>query len=582
MTARDLFLLITATLGGLAIFILGMKIMTGGLQGATGPYLRTILARAAGNRWRGIGLGTFLGLVVGSSATTVLLVGFVNAGLMQLLQSIPAVLGANVGSSLSMQVFSLRLTDYSYVGIASGLIVTLVARSQGTKHAGEAILGFGLLFLGMETMSATIKPHRDELAPILQQIDGTTMSGTLVGVALAAGLTAIIQSSGATIAMCFSLVSAGVFTSLEQTLPIVLGAHIGTCATALLSSIGTHIEARRCAASHLLFNLVNVGIALAAAPWLLEYVPMTSADVVHQTANLHTVVMLIPALMILPLAGVFGRIVRLITPSRQPIPEPSYLDERLLERPEMALYAAIRELQRVARICARSLRLSADIILLNFDRRQLRVIEVNERTVNEIKMAMKHYLTSMTTRYLSSRQSLLIQHVNRCMTEIERIGDHIDGIRDVSFRRNLQPAALVDRESLEWLFDLLKRTEKVLSVVIESLDPDRKDFQEMASSILSARDDYMQRSIAIKADFSDKVADQTVTPAAGLFFAEYISALDRIVKHAKSIALAERQPGFWIKRKKLERVATDAPDPTLHDPVDPDDFLDRLQSEDLL
>ncbi len=168
------------------------------------------------------------------------------------------------------------------------------------------------------------------------------------------------------------------------------------------------------------------------------------------------------------------------------------------------------------------------------------------------------------------------------MIDLERIGDHIDAICDLSLRRMKIPDALVDRESLDLVFDLYAKALKIFRAVIESLDPERKDIQKMAEKILRMRDAYVLQSMNTKAAFTDKVAQRIITPIGGFYFSEYIAALDRIVKHSKSIALAERQPQFWIKRKKLDRPASKAPDverPTL---VDPHDFLDRLQSEEYL
>jgi phosphate:Na+ symporter len=582
MDGSDLFFLIFAVLGGLALFIFGMNVMTEGLRQAAGSRLRDILTRTTANRLAGISLGTLLGLLIHSSGTSVMLVGFVNAGLMTLLQSIPVVLGANLGTTLSMQAISFRLGDYAFFIIAVGFIIRMAAPSQSLRQVGNGLLGFGLLFLGMNIMSDAIRPHRETLAPLLANISTESWRSLLTGILLATAITAIIQSSGATIGMCFALIEAGVFTSLEQTFPIVLGAHIGTCMTALLSSIGANIQARRCAFAHLLFNVMNVALALLAKSLFLTILPLTSESVLRQTANLHTAVMLIAALLILPLTPLFTQLLMKLVRSPKAEPQPSFLDDKLLDYPERALEACILELQRVARICARSLMISAETVLFTHDHRKVLEIKMNEQVVNEVKISMKEFLTQLTDRYLSKRQAILIQHIDRCMIDLERIGDHVDAICDLSLRRQNIPDALVDSESLGMLFDLYAKALKIFRAVIESLNPEGREIQRVAERILKMRDEYVLQSMNTKAVFTDKVAQRIITPIAGFFFSEYIAGLDRIVKHSKSIALAERQPQFWIKRKKLERAATKAPE--VHRPslVDPHDYLDRLQQEEYL
>lgn len=581
MAAKELFLLVFSILGGLALFILGMNTMTDGLRHAAGSNLRTILQQATRNRLLGLTMGTALGTLVQSSATTVMIVGFVNAGLMTLMESIPPILGANLGTTLSMQLISFKLGDYCFLTITLGFILQFAAPQPKVKNLGTALLGFGLIFLGMNLMSGAIKPHRIFFTSLLQGIHGTTLLGLLKGVGIATLVTGIIQSSGAVIGMCFALISAGVFTSLDQVYPIVLGAHIGTCATALLGSIGTNIDARRSAAAHLIFNIINSGLAILLAPVFLEIIPMTTGDLIRQTANVHTGVMLFGSLIFLPVAPLFAVLVKKIYPSKLPPPQPSYLDAKIIEFPEKSICAAIHELQRVTRICARSFRLTIDI-LFKVNRKEVLAVKLNENVVDEIKLAMKDYLASLTRRYLSRRQAILIQHINRCMTDLERIGDHIDELCDISLRRRKIPSARFNRETLELLFSLFQAADKVLLLVIQSLDPMNEDFQGMAQSILMARDDYVEKSINAKAVFTERIACHECPPIVGMFFSEYVAAFDRIVKHAKTIALVEKQPFFWIKRKKLERMAEEVRDYTPPPLTNRRDFLDKLHSEDYL
>lgn len=580
MQTGSLTLTILKLLGGLALFIFAIKLMTSGLQNAAGRSLRGLIRRATRGRWIGGALGVLLGFLLHSSATTVMIVGFLHAGLLTLPQAIAPIAGANVGTTLSMQVISFKLGNYFFIPILLGTLIQLAAPRRPWDSTGQAFIAFGLLFLAMNLMGEAVAPHRDLLRPILATPHSAGLPGQLAALAIAAVGTAVIQSSGAMIGILFALIGAGVFTSIEPIFPLVLGAHIGTCSTALLGSIGTSIEARRGALAHLLFNVFGSALALAAAPLLLPYVKSTSPDLVRQTANLHTAVMVMTALAVLPLRRPFTWIVRAVSPSRAPPPPPSHLEEDALLKPERAIYLAVRELQRVSIICEQTFRLNAEI-MFRLNPRTLRTIRRNEEAVDEIQRALKCFLRDLTGRYLSRRQAIMIQHLNRCMIDIERIGDHNENIADLTEQRLRTRGAAFPSEAQKALFDLFEQADRVLKLVIESLNPDLQDFQATAHAILQARDVYAERSLSAKALFNEKIINHEWAPIAGMFLSEYVAEFDRLVRHTKMIALVESHPYFWIKRRKLDRVAPEMPEQA---PArdEPNDFLDQLHKEGFL
>jgi phosphate:Na+ symporter len=577
MQTESLVWTVFRLLGGLALFIFAIKLMTGGLQAAAGRSLRALVRRTTRGRWIGCVLGVLLGFLLHSSATTVMIVGFLHAGLLTLTQAVAPIAGANIGTTLSMQLISITLGAYFFVPILVGVAIQLALPRRPWDAAGQALVAFGLLFLSMDLMSGAVAPHRDLLRPILAAPHGAGLPGQLAAIAIAAAGTAAIQSSGAMIGILFALIGAGAFQSLEPIFPLVLGAHIGTCSTALLGSIGTSIDARRGAAAHLAFNIVGAALALAAAPLLIPYIQGTSPSLVRQTANLHTAVMVLTAIVVLPLRRPFVWTVRALTPSRAPPPPSSHLDESAIAKPEQAIYLAIRELQRVAVICEQTFRLNAEI-MFRINAKTLRTIRRNEEAVDEIQRALKRYLQELTRRYLSRRQAVMIQHLNRCMTDIERIGDHNENIADLTEQRLRTRGAAFPSEAQRALFGLFEQAHHVLKLVIDSLNPDQKDFQTVAQAILQARDTYVERSLAAKALFSEKIVNHEWSPIAGIFLSEYVAEFDRLVRHTKMIALAESQPYFWIKRRKLDRVAPELPKhKTARE--EPTDFLDQLHKE---
>ncbi len=543
-----------SVLGGLALFLFGMQVMTAGLKAAAGEKLRTLIYRFTQDRLTGLGLGTGLGFLMHSSATTVMTVGFVNAGLLGLAASLPVLMGANLGTTLSMQLISFKLTDYALVAVAVGGLTALTAPHPLAEHVGRAVFGFGLLFLGMDLMSGAIAPHREALQPWLTYIDGSTWGGLLLGTLVAFLLTLVVQSSGAVIGMAFVLTAAGAFTSLVQVYPIVLGAHLGTPLTALLAALGGGIEARRCAVANLGFNLANVALGLIAAPAFLAAIEATSGDVVRQIANLHTALMLVAALLLLPFTAPLTRLLRRLLPSDEVAAPASFLDPQLLPQPENALTAVIREQRRTLELLSVSFTAARRFAAATDQRRAPALIRRNEQSVDEIRIATFAYLNLLTHRYLSRRQRLLAQYLAHVTADVERIGDHlmhvVDGIEN---QRRLAPDAYDGpmRKALTLLFDA---GETMLALTRASLDVDRASFPAAPLAILAAREAFAERAATIRRAVNQRVAKHTVPAIAGLLFGRQVLAFDALSRHCALIAREELQPFFALKPAKLDRI----------------------------
>lgn len=579
MNTQEIIMLAFQVLGGLSLFIYGMHAMTGSLRAAAGSSLRAILARATRSRPQGAVFGTAFGFLAHSGAAVAMLAGFINAGVMTLEQAIAPVFGANIGTSLSMQLVSFHIADYCWAAIGIGFLVEALVPSARWRKLGGALIGFGLLFLGMETISAGIAPHKDALAPYLAHIRGDVWTYRLLGVAISALLTALITSSGAMIGLCFALVTAGVFTRFDQVAVVVLGAHIGTCIVPIMAAIPMRIGAWRAAVAHLTFNVLNVAFALLAWP-LFVWACAASApgDLLRQAANLHTFAMVFAAVLLLPFTGLFTRLVRGLTPSKEPTPEPSFLDAKLIAKPEQALAAVIRELHRMAGICVDSMLLNGELILAP-TRKTYRRLLSNEDVINEVRQSLGDYLGQLTKHYLSRRQTLFLQHLDRCMKDIERIGDHLTHIGDTSVERFKVADALLPEDVFRTWFTLFCSAKHVVALMAKSFNPDHNAFQNVALEILRARDAYMIQSMDAKAEFAGASRDKRITPIGGYYLNRYVEDLDRLVRRAKSIAFAERQPDFWVKTAKFEKQAKEAlayAPPAL---VDPRQYLELLKQE---
>ena len=547
------FWVVFQVLGGLAVFLLGMRIMTEGLRRATGERLRAVLERSTQSRLTGLGLGSLLGFLAHSSATTVMTVGFLNAGLLGLLQSLPVFYGANIGTTLSMQLIAFRLSDFAFVAITAGFFLHLGVRDERVRHGAWALLGFGLLFWGMAVMSDSLQPHRDTLAHFLSAVDGRSVTGFLYGLLTAALVTAVIQSSGAVIGICFALAAAGVFTSLEQVYPIILGAHIGTSVTAIVASVGGNRDARRGAMGNLTFNLGNVALGIIAAPFFLWLIPRWTDDLVHQIAHVHTSVMVVAAFLFLPFLRHKAKLLRRIIPVTPEEPRRSYLDYRIISQPENSLVSVLRELGRSLDLCRHSLA-EVRAYMDKPSSQHLRVVHHNEITVNDLKEAIGIYIEALTRRYLSRRQRLMIQYLTHISTDVERVGDHVDSLATLTAERIQAREKGSLEEMLAMQRELTEHAIAITAQTAEQLAEGMEEFADPAKEILTACDRYVARSQPFQKKFNEQVAHHEVTAQDGLYFSEFCLGLDRLVRHCRRIAEELRQPFFGIKQKKFDRV----------------------------
>ena len=307
-------MVIISLLGGLGLFIYGMKIMGDGLENAAGEGLKNILEKVTKNPIIAVVVGAIVTAVIqSSSATTVMVVGFVNAGLMNLAQAAGIIMGANIGTTITAQLVAFKLTDIAPLFVFVGAMIVMFAKMQKKKEIGNIILGFGILFIGMGMMSDAMKPLRESV--IFQQVLLTIADKWYLGVIAGALVTAVLQSSSATTGILVALANAGAI-SIVGALPIVLGCNIGTCITAMLSTVGTNKTAHRAAMMHLIFNVTGtlIFLPLLATGWLAEIVSSMSSVVSKQIANAHTIFNITNTLIMLPLIPILIKLVTWIIP----------------------------------------------------------------------------------------------------------------------------------------------------------------------------------------------------------------------------------------------------------------------------
>ena len=450
--------MIIGLFGGLALFLYGMEKMSEGMKKSTGNKMRSILSALTNNRIIGLFVGAFVTMVIqSSSATTVMLVSFVQADLMSFAQSLGVILGADIGTTITAQLIAFKLTDYALLMIAIGFSLRMFGKNDNLKNIGEVLLGFGILFYGMKLMSDAMSPLRTwpEFINIMKGLENPFL-GLLIG----AAFTALIQSSSAFTGIVIVLAQQGLIT-LEAGIPLVFGANIGTCITAGLASIGTSREAKRVALAHVLFKVVGVLLFIFWIPAFANIIHTIAAkfgsDTARQIANAHTIFNVSLALFFLPLVAIFSRLLMKILPPEEKlqgvIPMTWHLDESMIETPEFAIDLARTEISRMANILGRMLRaiivpFISDPKLINRDVYHkeeagllveeiptrdeifpqltlLEGIDMREEKIDFLDEKVGDYLIQVARQELSDKQAAEVYSMISIANDMESIGDII-------------------------------------------------------------------------------------------------------------------------------------------------------------
>ena len=433
--------------GGLSLFLYGMAKMSDGLKKAAGNQMRKILATLTKNRVIAMVVGAFVTMIIqSSSATTVMLVSFVQAQLMTYVQSIGIILGANIGTTITAQLVAFKLTDYALLMITVGFALTMFSKKESLRHIGEALLGFGILFFGMKIMSDSMKPLRS-FEPFIDMMKG--LENPLFGLMIGAAFTALIQSSSAFTGIVIVLAQQGLLT-LEAGIPLILGSNIGTCVTAGLASIGTIREAKRVALAHVLFNIGGVVIFVWLIPPLAELVRSLSsvsglsgmeklaAETPRQIANAHTIFNISVGLIFLPFTGMLAKQVYRILPRTEETkgikPAIWDLDDSQITNPAIAIKLAQTEMLRMIKILSRMLD-SCFYPFINNEPKQDEVypqlsliegIEMREEKIDFLEEHVTNYLFQVSRGELDSSQAEEVFSLISMADNMESVGDIID------------------------------------------------------------------------------------------------------------------------------------------------------------
>ena len=536
-------------LGGLALFLFGMEQMADALKAAAGERMKLILAKLTVNRFMGAATGAFVTAIIqSSSVTTVLVVGFITAGLMSMAQSIGVIMGANIGTTITAQIVAFKVTKFALLMIAGGFGMLFFSKQEKIKLYGGMLMGLRLLFFGMSVMSDAMSPLRS-YQPFLDLM--TRMDNPLVGILVAAGFTALIQSSSATTGIVIVMATQG-FISLEAGIALAFGANIGTCVTAMLAAIGKPREAVRAAVVHVLFNVFGVILWVGLIPYLADFVTWLSpahpglsgserlaAETPRQIANAHTIFNIANTFIFIGFTGQFARLVEWMVPDKPieevPATQPKYLDEELLDTPSLALDRVRLEIghmgERVNEMVEQIL--PAVVSGKPLSLREIAMID------NEVDILHGHiitYLGNISRKPLTSEQTQKLVGLMAAVNDLENIGDIIETdlvhLGNMRIKQNIS----ISEPTRDVLTKLHAVVSKTVSRVITAVQ--ENDQQAAEDVILMKTDINLLMDAAATHQAMRLVVDEPDRLAAYTLEIDIIERLKRIYYFAKRMAKA--------------------------------------------
>lgn len=517
-------------LGGVGLFLFGIKLMGESLQDLAGDRMRRLISALTSSPVKGVIVGTLItALIQSSSATTVMTASFVHAGLMTLKQSVGVIMGAAIGTTITAQLIAFKIQEFALPLIGLGMLFAVFGRSKRQKFIGNCIVGFGLLFVGMQTMENAMFFLRDR-QDIFLAFQHHPMLGVLAGTVL----TMLVQSSSATVGLTIVMASQGLLT-IDSAIPILFGDNIGTTITAVLASVGLNRSARQSALAHVLFKVIGVLLFLAFLGPFRQLVLLTSTDIARQLANAHTIFNVLNTLLFLPFVEPFVRLVRAIVPDDGGaiLMGPRFLDRNLISASPIAAVEAVRkELVRMGLLTLDMIRDVRTAFLEN-DRRMIDQVLQTEKVVNELTREIMSFSTDLMQVSLPPVLSSSLSFYVNGVGDVERIGDHAENLIELyeyKIEHNLPFSDLATKE-FEVMMGL---SEKAVRLSVEALDT-ADDMK--AKQVLKLEDEIDAMERDLRKRHIDRLNQGVCNPGAGVIFIDILSNLERVGDHANNIAL---------------------------------------------
>lgn len=521
-------------IGGLGLFLYGMKLMGDGLENAAGEKLKGILEKITSNRFLGIIVGAFVTAVIqSSSATTVMVVSFVNAGLMTLMQAAGVIMGANIGTTITAQLVAFKLDDIAPLVIGIGTIYLLTARNKKSRDIAGIVLGFGLLFLGMGLMSGAMKPLAKE--PWFEGIILRLSSNIFLGILAGVFLTALVQSSSATTGILIALATSGGIT-MNLAMPVILGCNIGTCVTSLLAAVGANRIAKKAALIHVLFNIIGVVIFIPFLRPFIRLIESTDAtNIARQIANAHTIFNVTVTVVLVLFTKQLVMLVNKLMPGEDVIEKdgPIYIEQSFLNTPIVAKGQVTLETLRMANKAKENVELAMDVLKEADDKKMDKIIK-NEKLINKLEKEITAYLVQLSQLELPEEDIKSFAPTYHIINDIERIGDHAENIAELALEKNNNKVKFED-EVIEEINLIYETTIKALELSIKNYEAKNESYRDEIEKLERQIDSFEKE---FKANNLRRLNEKTVSPDSSVIFMDLISNLERIGDHANNIVKA--------------------------------------------
>ncbi|MDE7319548.1 MAG: Na/Pi cotransporter family protein [Lachnospiraceae bacterium] len=530
---------IVSLMGGLGLFLLGMKQMSDGLEKAAGAKMRSILEAVTTNRLLGTLVGIlFCAVIQSSSATTVMVVSFVNAGMMTLYQAAGVIMGANIGTTVTSQLVSFNLSAYAPVFLFAGVLLTQFVKNDRVKKIGEVILGFGVLFMGLSVMSGSMSSLKDspQVAGLLSDL-----TNPLLGVLTGTVITAVIQSSSVTVSIVLLMAQQGLL-ELPICFYIILGCNIGACMSAMLASLSGKKDAKRAALIHLFFNIIGTVImyallTVAGGLVLNIIVKISGSDPGRCVANAHTLFKICQVIVLLPFTKWIVKLTYLAVPGEEKTEDAEhelyYIGKKAMFSPTTAVIEAMMELEHMGALAYENLNRALDA-LIDLDEKKIDKVYEVEKQINFMNHAITSYLVRIGQMTLPIDDSKSIGALFHVVNDIERIGDHAENLAD-SARNRIRDNISFSGEGLE---ELKAISEKVNTILEYSIDMFAHNSKEHIQDIMDLENEIDEMERQFQKNHVERLTKNECTAASGMIFSDAISGFERVADHATNIAYA--------------------------------------------
>lgn len=525
--------------GGLGLFLFGMQLMSEGIEKAAGAKLRDILEFFTKNRFSGMLVGiAFTAIIQSSSACTVMVVSFVNSGLMNLSQAAGVIMGANIGTTVTSQLVSINLSEIAPVILLSGVLAALFSKNATVNKISEGVVGFGILFLGLNAMSGAMSGIR-EIPQVVEILSGLTnpLLAMLVGLVL----TAVIQSSSVTVSIVLLMANQGLL-DVPICFPIILGCNIGACVSALLASLAGKKEAKRAAMIHFLFNVIGSFILFLLLQAALEPIyqvieRISGGNPGRMVANAHTIFKIVQVVILFPFAGVIVKMTYLLVPGEDAKVgyrdsfQLKYIGEKVVFNPATAVVEVFKEVERMASLASENLNRAMNA-LITLDEEDIEEVYKVEENINYLNHEITNYLVKInqTTLPIEDLQSLgALFHV---VNDIERIGDHAENVAD-SAKRRMETGAKFSPQAQRELGEMLELVNKIVQYAVDTFTNGKEEYltevQRLEDAVDAKEKELQQKHV-------ERLTRNECTPEAGMLFSDIVSGLERVADHATNIA----------------------------------------------